>query len=608
MRSLDTADDQLPQVGDYDLLRRLPAYGTIEPWVARKAGEVELVIVKRLQAQLAGVATVRNRFAREGLLAQHVNHENLVNIREVGEDNGEPFLVTDFVVGPRLSELLITARNRQVVLPPPLVAAVILPVLEAIAHAHEAKDDAGRLLGIVHRDLAPKSIMVTLTGDIRVIDFGVAQAQVQDFQTAPGLAVGTAEYLCPEQVRAEPVTPLGDVYTLGVVLHEMLAGQPLIDADRPLLDRLREVASTPVPSLVTVPGVSNSLAAVVAKATSKEPSRRFASARAFTFALQEALPHPESKEGLASFVRQLLPNEERRVLEILEEVRIASAKLKSALEPEAERTEVTRLRMEFLPESDEPPEPSVMTMPGQLLTSTGRVIVGEPDLSELTKPKPKSSPESGRHQAALSGSRPARRRTIPLWLIPAVLTGAVLLAGGAWWSLQAPSVAVEAPAAPLEASAPGARAVANAEEISPEPPPADTPPAVAAPAKTKARGSSSGRRVAPKSPQKAPPPQAAPSKTPPPQAATSKTPPPKAAPPPPPDLASRGLQARLTRLRANPKDVKAFDNVRNAVARLAKKMPPGVRRQVEADLSAADRSLDVELLQSALDRVRAAGY
>jgi len=185
--------------------------------VVHLAHDTELgrpVALKLMADHCADDAAFRARFAREAQAAARLSHPNIVQVFDIGEDAGLPFIVMEYVEGETLGDTL--ARERRVA--PDRVVEIARDCCAGLACAHAA--------GLVHRDIKPQNLLVTTDGTIKIADFGVAHALDQTRLTLTGSIVGTARYLAPEQTATGPITPAADVYALGVVLYELLAGRP----------------------------------------------------------------------------------------------------------------------------------------------------------------------------------------------------------------------------------------------------------------------------------------------------------------------------------------------------------------------------------------------
>jgi len=200
--------------GRYRLERTLGHGGMASVYLAQDSELERSVAVKILAQHLAADDTLRRRFVRESRLAARLAHPNVVSVFDAGEDDGVPFIVMEYVEGETVADLLL----RRGKLPPAEAVEIVIQACAGLEHAHRA--------GLVHRDVKPQNVLVTPDGTVKVADFGIAWAAESTRLTEAGTLLGTAAYLAPEQTADGEITPATDVYSLGVVLYELLAGRP----------------------------------------------------------------------------------------------------------------------------------------------------------------------------------------------------------------------------------------------------------------------------------------------------------------------------------------------------------------------------------------------
>ncbi len=249
-----------------------------------------LYVLKLLRADLANDPVARATFVAEGRLAARFGHPNLVSAIDVGTtDANLPFLVLEYREGHDLRQIVRAARAANATLDGELWAFVIAAALGGLHHAHEIRDYGGFSLGVLHRDVSPDNIVVGYEGHVSLIDFGVARISAHISQSASGIMKGKIGYMAPEYIDDGEVDRRSDVFSMGVVLWELLAGQKLSAAggssSAPYF-----LSSKPIPRVSAVaPKVSPALDAVVASALERNPDHRFPTARAMRDALLDVL-------------------------------------------------------------------------------------------------------------------------------------------------------------------------------------------------------------------------------------------------------------------------------------------------------------------------------
>ena len=264
------------------------------------AGFSRTVAIKRMHRHLVKDPQFVAMFVDEARLAARIRHPNVVEILDVVDDGDELLLVLEYVLGETISRLM-QAGNKPV--PPSIAASIISGALHGLHAAHEARDENGEPLHVVHRDVSPQNVMIGIDGVARVLDFGVAKAMGRVQSTRQGEVKGKYAYMPPEQLRGGDVTPRTDVYAMGIVLWEMLVGRRLFDAEtEPAL--LAKVLDPVIvrPSKLS-PEVPLALDAIVLRALALEPEARFSSAREMALAIERDVaiaPHSQVGEWVDS--------------------------------------------------------------------------------------------------------------------------------------------------------------------------------------------------------------------------------------------------------------------------------------------------------------------
>lgn len=276
------------RLGDrYELGEPLGRGGMAEVLEGRDLRLGRRVAVKILRPDLAKDPAFQARFRREAQSAASLNHPNIVAVYDTGEDIlGDetasvivPYIVMEYVDGQTLRQLLASGRR----LLPERALEITAGVLAALDYSHRH--------GIVHRDIKPANVMLTRTGDVKVMDFGIARALADSSatMTSAHAVMGTAQYLSPEQARGEVVDARSDLYSTGCLLYELLTGRPPFTGDSPVSVAYQHVSETPLPPSQMDPAVPASLDALVLKSLAKNPNDRYQTAADFRSDVERAI-------------------------------------------------------------------------------------------------------------------------------------------------------------------------------------------------------------------------------------------------------------------------------------------------------------------------------
>jgi eukaryotic-like serine/threonine-protein kinase len=243
--------------------------GMASVWLAHDELLGRRVAVKALHSNLAGDEKLRARFRQEAIAAAGLSHPNIVATYDTGDDDGLAFIVMELVEGESLRQLL----DRKGALDVPAAVGIARQVSAALEAAHRN--------GVVHRDVKPGNVLVPREGPVKVTDFGIAKATGSADFTRTGMVVGTARYLSPEQVQGQPTDARTDVYSLGLVLYEMLAGRPAYQGDTEMATAVARLAGPPPPLPSVRPGVPPGIVSILDHALQPDPAHRIPSAAAF---------------------------------------------------------------------------------------------------------------------------------------------------------------------------------------------------------------------------------------------------------------------------------------------------------------------------------------
>jgi serine/threonine-protein kinase len=277
----------MPQIGEllggrYRLIEPLGEGGMATIYRAHDEQLRRDVAVKLLRPEYGRDSAFVARFRQEAQAAASLNHPNVVNVFDYGTDRAGPFIVMEVVDGGDLQSLI----REEAPLPPVAAAEIARQIADALAAAHAR--------GIVHRDIKPSNVLLAPGGRVKVVDFGIARAFSEAQLTLPGTTLGSVHYFSPEQARGETVTPSSDLYSLGLVLFEMLTGQRAWRGESPAAVAMARLAGeAPAPSSLQ-PGVPRGLDLIVRRALASDPDDRYPSASAFSQALQRFVEAPNA--------------------------------------------------------------------------------------------------------------------------------------------------------------------------------------------------------------------------------------------------------------------------------------------------------------------------
>jgi eukaryotic-like serine/threonine-protein kinase len=272
------------------------------------------VVIKRVRPPFCFDAGYLRLFRDEGRIHAALDHPHVVRLIDQGEDEAGLFLVFEHVDGTDLSVLAEHAQTTQECLPLELVLAVAIPLCDALAFVHEAQDEAGQSLHIIHRDISPGNVLLGDDGAVKLADFGVAASRLKNEVTVAGEMKGKFAYMAPEQTRGEAITVRADLFALGIVLWECLSGRRLFDAATDA-DIVQLVRTSSVPELS--PSLPAALRTLVAELLSKQPTDRPASARLVHQRLRDIAMNQGLDDGLSRCVARAVRMAPRRTVTAL---------------------------------------------------------------------------------------------------------------------------------------------------------------------------------------------------------------------------------------------------------------------------------------------------
>jgi serine/threonine protein kinase len=212
--------------GKYVLLRKLASGGMGEVFLAKQRGPSgfeKLLVIKRILSHHLDKRDYLDMFFSEAKLVARLNHNNIIQIQEMGEIDGDYYIAMEYVRGKSLRDIIDELRAEGRMLPLPHVVDLAIKLCEGLGYAHQARDIRGRPMNIVHRDINPHNVLVSYNGDLKLIDFGIAKSEMTSVHTATGTIKGKFVYMSPEQSAADPIDRRSDIFSLGIVLYEMTA-------------------------------------------------------------------------------------------------------------------------------------------------------------------------------------------------------------------------------------------------------------------------------------------------------------------------------------------------------------------------------------------------
>ncbi len=296
----------------YSIIEKIDAGGMAEVWKARSTsiqGFEKLIAIKRVLPALSRKQKFLEMFLDEARLSLYLNHANIVQTFDIGRSASSYFIVMEWVDGANLKSILDIMSIRQLRLPIEQALFIALEICRALHHAHNRKDPQGNPLCIVHRDISPPNVLISREGEVKLVDFGLAKAASQISQTDPGIVKGKFSYLSPESAMGKPIDLRSDIFAVGILIWEMLAGRHLFDGPNDLAT-VKLVRATRVPPLHGENRkVDLKLEAIVNKALTHNPEDRYQNAKTMGEALSSYLFEHQLKVtawDIAATVEQVL--------------------------------------------------------------------------------------------------------------------------------------------------------------------------------------------------------------------------------------------------------------------------------------------------------------
>ncbi len=362
-------------LGRYALYGEIAHGGMATVHYGRLLGPVgfsRTVAIKRLHPQYAKDPDFVSMFLDEARVAARIRHPNVVPTLDVVALEGELFLVMEYVQGESLSRLIKSLREANQTPPPPVALSIMSNVLSGLHAAHEATNERGEPLELVHRDMSPQNVIVCIDGAARVLDFGIAKASGRVQTTREGQLKGKLSYIAPEQLQTQPVDRRTDIYAASVTLWETLTGHRLFkgDSEWQIVNQIMS-GDLPPPS-IHVPGLPRSIDAIVLKGLSRNPDHRYATARDMAMALEQAMPHASARQ-VGEWVESLAGDALQYRKDVVAEIETSSSVLMAAASsPDRSGERLVNGGTEPISHGDR-----ISGIP-QTRTGSGRVLLAEP--------------------------------------------------------------------------------------------------------------------------------------------------------------------------------------------------------------------------------------
>jgi serine/threonine protein kinase len=304
----DAGMDLVQGLSRYRLLSKLTSGGMGDIFLARRQGETvgPQVVVKRIRPVYAADPELAALFVQEARIGAMLDHPNIVQVHELGRQGRYHFIVMEYVAGLSLSDAL---RLEGRPLPIELALQIAAEAAEGLRYVHGRRDEQGRSLNLVHRDISPGNILISTAGSVKITDFGIAKCRWSMAVTQVGMVRGKLGYLTPEQAAGHPVDARTDIYGLGLVLYEITTGKPAHRGDSPttLMEMARNADVLPPEELVS--GYPADLSRVIGRMIARDPAERYANCEELTEVLHRLLAARDvvpSTAALGRYVEKLI--------------------------------------------------------------------------------------------------------------------------------------------------------------------------------------------------------------------------------------------------------------------------------------------------------------
>jgi serine/threonine-protein kinase len=296
----------------YEMVRKLAEGGMGVVYVAHQRGAgnfKKVVAVKLIREEYSAIEEFQKNFIGEARLVADLIHTNIVQTYHLGQVGGQYFMVMEFVTGVNLEQFIDRHRALGRKIPVDLAAFIVSRVARGLTYAHQKRDSDGRLLGIVHRDVGPKNVLMAYEGDVKLTDFGIAKALDLMYNEEGKVIAGKDEYLSPEQASYAVTDARADIFPLGIVLTELLLGKNIFRSTDRAQSR-RNILSMPIPQFSTLrPDIDPKLEGIIQKALHRDRDHRYQAASEVLTALEIYLysdGYGPTNEKLGAYLKDVM--------------------------------------------------------------------------------------------------------------------------------------------------------------------------------------------------------------------------------------------------------------------------------------------------------------
>jgi eukaryotic-like serine/threonine-protein kinase len=328
----------------YELLCPIAEGGMASVWVARQLGKhgfEKLVAIKTILPRFAGDVRFQKMFLDEARIAARLEHLNVAHILDLGEENDILYLAMEYVDGDALSRLHRACQRSGVQIPTGVVLRVLADTCAGLHEAHDLKDGTGKPLEIVHRDVSPHNVLISTRGIAKLIDFGIAKARSRvGAETQAGVLKGKIQYMAPEQALGRPVDRRADVWAVGAVLYQLLAGKPPYEADNQL--ETLHLLGSGRPPLPLPPAVHPAVGRLVRRALAHARENRYGTAAELGDAIEDAMVQagvPTTPADVAAFSARHMRERAQRRRQVIDLALAMAAERQRAGAPEEPTSE-----------------------------------------------------------------------------------------------------------------------------------------------------------------------------------------------------------------------------------------------------------------------------